>query len=166
MTLKIEEMVEAGIHVCISSGNSAFKADVPGGIDYNNYVRIPVEGTNNVVSTETINYHRPASPYHEKAYFVGNIASAPIGSSKSDAANDYSVRGPAVNIWAPGSDIMSASSSNTTGSKVFDYPGDARFKIESMTGTSQSSPAGCGCIGTSPSESTVHFSCKINEKGS
>ena len=144
--IEIEEMIDAGIHVCISSGNSAFKADIPGGIDYNNYVRIPVQGSNGVVSTETIRYHRPASPYHEKAYFVGNIASAPIGSSKSDAANDYSVRGPAVNIWAPGSDIMSASSNNATGSEVFDYPGDTGFKIESMTGTSQSSPQVAGVL--------------------
>ena len=144
--VEIEEMIEAGIHVCISAGNSYYKADIPGGVDYNNYVVMPVT-TNGVVSNETIRYHRPASPYHENAYFVGNIASSPrISTRKDDAAQVSSVRGPAVNMWAPGTDIMSASASASSGSDVFGYPDDSSFKVESMTGTSQASPQVAGVL--------------------
>ena len=144
--VEIEEMIEAGIHVCISAGNSYYKADVPGGVDYNNYVVMPIT-TNGVVSNETIKHHRPASPYHENAYFVGNISSSPrISSRKDDAAEVSSVRGPAVNVWAPGTDIMSASASSASGSEVFNYPDNSNFKIQSMTGTSQASPQVAGVL--------------------
>lgn len=144
--VEIEEMIESGIHVCISAGNSYYKADVPNGVDYNNYVVMPVT-TNGVMSNETIRYHRPASPYHENAYFVGNIASAPrISYRKDDAAQVSSVRGPAVNMWAPGTDIMSATKSDASGSDVFGYPSDSGFKVQSMTGTSQASPQVAGVL--------------------
>lgn len=144
--VEIEEMIEAGIHVCISAGNGYIKSDVPGGIDYNNYMRIPVT-TNGSTSTQTIRYHRPASPYHENAYFVGNISSSPRNSlMKVDGAEQSSNRGPAVNVWAPGTDIMSATSNNSSGDGVFNYPDTAGYKIESMSGTSQASPQVAGVL--------------------
>lgn len=144
--VEIEEMIEAGIHVCISAGNGYIKSDVPGGSDYGNYVRIPVT-TNGSTSTQTIRYHRPASPYHENAYFVGNISSSPRNSlMKVDGAEQSSNRGPAINVWAPGTDIMSATSNNSSGDGVFNYPDTAGYKIESMSGTSQASPQVAGVL--------------------
>lgn len=144
--VEIEEMVEAGIHVCISAGNGYVKSDVSGGTDYNNYAVFPVT-TNGITSNQTIHYHRPASPYHESAYFVGNISSSPRNSLlKVDGAEQSSNRGPAVNVWAPGTDIMSATSNMSTRDDVFNYPDNAGYKVESMTGTSQAAPQVAGVL--------------------
>lgn len=144
--VEIEEMIEAGIHVCISAGNGYIKSDVPGGVDYNNYAVFPVT-TNGITSNETIRYHRPASPYHENAYFVGNISSSPRNSlMKVDGAEQSSNRGPAVNVWAPGTDIMSATNSSSTGDDVFNYPDNASYKIKSVSGTSQAAPQVAGVL--------------------
>lgn len=144
--VEIEEMVEAGIHVCISAGNGYVKSEVSGGVDYNNYAVFPVT-TNGITSNENIYYHRPASPYHESAYFVGNISSSPRNSLlKVDGAEQSSNRGPAVNVWAPGTDIMSATSNMSTRNDVFNYPDDAGYKVESMTGTSQAAPQVAGVL--------------------
>jgi len=45
----IEEMIDAGIIICIAAGNSYHKIDISGGTDYNNNV---------VTDTGTKNYHR------------------------------------------------------------------------------------------------------------
>lgn len=136
--VEVEEMIDAGIHVCISAGNNYYKADVSTGPDYNNSVL--VDGT-------TYNYHRPSSPYHEDAFFVGNISSeAKTVGGSTDYPHPTSVRGPAVNVWAPGTDIMSAASNTVSASHtdVFAYPEDANFKVMSITGTSQASPQVAG----------------------
>jgi hypothetical protein len=136
--VEVEEMIDAGIHVCISAGNNYYKADVFGGPDYNNSV---------VIDGTTYTYHRPASPYHEDAFFVGNISSeAKTSGGSTDFPNPNSARGPAVNVWAPGTDIMSAASNTVSSSHsdVFDYPDDPNYKIMSISGTSQASPQVAG----------------------
>jgi subtilisin family serine protease len=130
----IQELIDAGIHVCIAAGNNGHKIDVPNGADYNNYI-----DTDN----GRIWYHRGSSPYDDEAFIVGNVDSrlhrkgeAKIGSSEC---------GPGVNIWAPGTDIMSACSTvNDMGNGVGAYPKNRRFKIVSITGTSMASPQICG----------------------
>ena len=34
----VEECIAAGVHICIAAGNNSFKADVSGGLDYDNIV--------------------------------------------------------------------------------------------------------------------------------
>jgi hypothetical protein len=96
----IEELIAAGVIVCIAAGNRATKIDVSGGIDYNNFV---------VTDSGTIYYQRGSSPYSDNALMVGSL-----DSTTNDATNDqratYSETGPGVSIWAPGTDIMSATS--------------------------------------------------------
>ena len=137
--VEVEEMIDAGIHVCISAGNNYYKSDVPSGQDYYNYVT--VNGSNYY-------YHRPSSPYNSKAYFVGNISSAPrISGSSTESAYETSTRGPAINMWAPGTDIMSAASNTVaSGNTTFSHPDDASFKVMSKTGTSQSAPQVAGVL--------------------
>lgn len=135
---EIEDMIDSGIHVCISAGNDFYKADVQGGIDYDNSV------THN---GSTFLYHRPGSPYSPRAFFVGSIDN--ITNNGTDRPANYSKKGPAVNVWAPGNAIMStASNENDTeyNAVTFDYPADSNYKIMNIGGTSMSSPQVAGLL--------------------
>lgn len=136
---EIEDMVSDGIVVCIASGNSYYKSDVTGGPDFDNQV---------TMSNGTRFYHRPGSPYASTALYVGNIDST-TQTEIVDGVTVYhdrpaasSVRGPAVDIWAPGSSIMSCASNfnNTFNYTQYDYPDNDAFKIMSIGGTSMASP--------------------------
>jgi subtilisin family serine protease len=135
---EIDDMIDAGIHVCIASGNDFYKADVIDGLDYNNTV---THGGN------TYSYHRPGSPYSTRAFMVGSIDSAT--NNGTDRPANYSKKGPAVNIWAPGNSIMSTASNENDAEYngvTLDYPEDSNFKIMYIGGTSMSSPQVAGLL--------------------
>ena len=131
---EVEDMIDAGIHICIAAGNRFSKIDIPTGLDYNNDV---------VFGGTTYNYHRGSSPYSEEAFMVGNIDSEVNSGVDRTAASTN--RGPGVNIYAPGDNIMSTSSvladSNYT---LLDYPANSLYKIMSIGGTSMASPQVAG----------------------
>lgn len=136
---EVEDMINDGVVVCIASGNSYYKSDVAGGPDFDNSVTF---------SSGTRFYHRPGSPHATNAFYVGNIDSAVNAETLGgetiyhDRPAGSSVRGPAVDIWAPGSNIMSTASNfnNTFGYSQLDYPDDNNYKIMSIGGTSMASP--------------------------
>ena len=125
----IQEMIDAGIHVVIAAGNSSFKADISGGVDYNN-------------SSASYYYHRGSSPYNDNAIYVGSIDSNTHGGGLEQISS-FSVRGPAVDIYAPGSNIRSAFS-NTNGHNDSNYYLNSSYKQGSISGTSMASPQVCG----------------------
>ena len=129
----IEEMIDAGIVVCIAAGNRATKIDVVGGIDYDNFV---------VTNNGTIYYHRGSSPYSDRAFMVGSMDST-VYDATFDQRATYSETGPGVNIWAPGTDIMSACS-NTNAFSGQAYHLNASFKQMNISGTSMASPQVAG----------------------
>jgi len=131
----IEELIAAGVIVCIAAGNRATKIDVSGGTDYNNFV---------VTDNGTFYYHRGSSPYSDNALMVGSL-----DSTTYDATNDqratYSETGPGVSIWAPGTDIMSATSTtNKWGVGSQNYYLNASYKQTNISGTSMATPQVAG----------------------
>ena len=135
---EIEDMIDAGIHIVVASGNNYYKADVSTGLDYNNSV---------VYGSEVYFYHRGSSPFSEEAFIVGNIDTDIQDDSGTarDKISETSTRGPAVNIYAPGTNIMSTLS-NTSAYAQVDYPGDSNFKVGSISGTSMAAPQVAGLI--------------------
>jgi subtilisin family serine protease len=133
---EIEDMIADGIHICIAAGNNFHKVDLPAGDDYDNTV---------VFGGVTRNYHRGSSPYSDNAFMVGNINSSTVfGVDRTSAT---STRGPGVNIWAPGTDIHAACSSNSYRigqSYVTQHPDDPSFYIMRISGTSMASPQVAG----------------------
>ena len=137
--VEVEDMVRDGIVVCIAAGNSYYKSDIPTGPDYNNTV---------TVGGSIRSYHRPGSPHADTAFYVGNLDSSvnteTVGGQTvyHDRPAGSSVKGPAVDIWAPGTNIMSTASNfnNTFGYSQQDYPADPNYKIMSISGTSMASP--------------------------
>lgn len=144
---EVADMIDDGIHVCIAGGNDYYKADVSTGDDYNNTVTYG--GT-----TDT--YHRPSSPYDPRAFCVGNISTAVVSETDLSDTNIFrdglaasSKRGPAVNIWAPGTNIMAATStqrSTVYNSASVTYPENDAYEIMSISGTSMASPQVCGVV--------------------
>lgn len=131
----VQELIDAGVHVCIAAGNNYHKVDVEDGIDYDNYAQ---------TNLGRIYYHRGSSPFDNEAHIVGNIDSAlETGGLEQKAAS--STTGPGVSIWAPGTDIMSATS---TVNKFTDgpYPGNTDFKITNISGTSMAAPQIAGLL--------------------
>ena len=129
----IEEMISAGIIVCIAAGNRATKVDMSGGTDYNNFV---------VTDGGTIYYHRGSSPYSDNALIVGSMDST-VYDATYDQKATYSETGPGVSIFAPGTDIMS-STSNTNRFSGQSYYLNASYKQCNISGTSMAAPQVAG----------------------
>jgi len=144
---EVEDMIDDGIHVCIAGGNDYYKADVSTGDDYDNTVSF---------GFTTNTYHRPSSPYDPRAFCVGNISTAVVSETDLSGTNIFrdglaasSKRGPAVNIWAPGTNIMAATStqrSTVYNSASVTYPENDAYEIMSISGTSMASPQVCGVV--------------------
>ena len=131
----IEEMIDAGIVVCIAAGNRSHKIDVSGGLDYDNYV---------TTNTGTIYYNRGSSPHSDRAFIVGSMDSTTY-SSELDQKATYSETGPGITIWAPGTNIMSACS-NTNAFSGQAYHLNGSYKQVNISGTSMASPQVAGVV--------------------
>lgn len=134
----IEELIDAGVHVVIASGNSYYKIDVPGGPDYDNTVDLGL-------GQEF--YHRGSSPFSTRAFIVGNVSDSTFDDNGTplDRTWESSNRGPGVNIWAPGTNIISSASNVTVfGSSTGDY--DGTYNLANITGTSMAAPQVAGVI--------------------
>jgi len=132
----VDVMTAAGINVIKAAGNDGLKIDVSGGADYNNIIQLKYIANN--VSIGTGVYMRGASPISNTAIIVGALDSTTY-SSTLDKKAYYSDAGPMVDIFAAGSNVQSAWSSNsaTAGST---YYGNSSFKQYNDNGTSMASP--------------------------
>lgn len=130
----LEELIAAGVTVCISASNSPYKHDLSTGADYNNFA---------TTSVGTVYYHQGSSPHSNLAIKVGSIDSTPYNSTTERNAS-YSTKGPAVDIWAPGNDIMSATSNVTEDIAVSQYYLNNDFNQALLNGTSMASPQVAG----------------------
>ena len=129
----IQELIDAGIHVCIAAGNYYQKIDVPSGADYNNWFN---RGAGNIY------YHRGSSPSDDEAILVGNMDST-VHSGGLEQKASSSENGPGVDIYAPGTNVMAACST-TTEFTAGTYPQNSSYKICNISGTSMASPQVCG----------------------
>jgi subtilisin family serine protease len=129
----IQELIDAGVVVCIAAGNSYQKIDKSTGVEYNN---------NMVTNTGTIYYHRGSSPYDDQAIIVGSLDSS-VYDSNQDQKSTFSNTGPGVDIYAPGSNIMS-SCSNTNEIGGQNYYFNTSYKQANISGTSMAAPQVAG----------------------
>jgi subtilisin family serine protease len=140
----IEELLEAGVHVCVAAGNRSNKIDEVGGDDYDN---------NYTDDGDTNYYHRGSSPYGDagndgspRAIIVGNMDSN-VASATNDQKATSSETGPGVDIYAPGTNIMSATSTtNKWGGGSQNYYLNSSFKQTNISGTSMASPQVAGVL--------------------
>jgi len=133
----VEELIEAGVHVVIAAGNNYHKIATPTDPDYNNYYTTSFG--------QTKYYHRGSSPYSTNALMVGNIDSA-LDADGNEQVAQSSEKGPGVDVYAPGTNIFSATS--TTNRFTDAQYNDTSFRIANIGGTSMAAPQIAGLIAT------------------
>jgi subtilisin family serine protease len=134
----VEEMIDAGIHITIAAGNRSNKIDVSGGTDYNN----------SFTSSGVKYYHRGSSPHSQNAFMVGNMDSTSANST-TDQKVQSSETGPGVDIYAPGTNIMSCTSITnkfTDASYALPSYNDDDWRQCNIGGTSMAAPQVAGVI--------------------
>lgn len=131
---EVDDMIDAGIHICIAAGNNYYKADISGGDDYDNTV---------TAGGQTFNYHRGSSPKNTRAFMVGNVDTS-VAAGNIDELAESSTKGPLVNIHAPGTSIFAACSTTNDGYSTIASPDDANYRVMSISGTSMASPQVAG----------------------
>lgn len=135
----IDEMIDAGINVVIAAGNTRHKIDIDGGDDYDNHFYRAT------ASTTPVYYHRGGSPYSDRAVVVGNLDSEEYGGGLEQKALS-SETGPGVDLYAPGTNIMSASSNASIYQQGAYSFGNAFWKQMNISGTSMAAPQVAGAM--------------------
>jgi subtilisin family serine protease len=129
----VQELLDAGVVVCVAAGNRSFKIDTIGGTDYNNTIQ---------TDTGTKYIHRGSSPHDDDAISVGNSDRVAFSSTLDQKATS-SETGPGVDIYAPGTNIIS-SCSTTNRFGASSYYNNATFRQVNISGTSMASPQVAG----------------------
>lgn len=113
----VEDMIDAGVIFVTAAGNTQWKHDIPGGLDYDNYIKSSSFWPNLgsiadavVLSGDPIYYNRKGSPTAPNAINVGSVDNETKDATNSDFRSSFSERGPRVDIYAPGSNVISAGS--------------------------------------------------------
>jgi hypothetical protein len=134
LEVDIADAVDEGIIVLGAAGNNYSKIDVPGGVDFDN--RFSVNGN-------TYWFNEGASPGAASLPdgTPTTICVGSIGTTVQEFKSDFSNCGPRVEIYAPGSSIMS--SVNSTG---VNDPRNSQFRIIKYSGTSMASPQVTGIL--------------------
>jgi len=139
----IENAIDEGILFVGAAGNGRWKHDVPGGPDWNNTFEMANRYPASV--NQPYYYMRGSSPTandttENGGYDIPNICVGSVDSIQIDQKVLYSDCGPGVDIWAPGTHIVSALPSGTND------PRNSSFKIGKFSGTSMASPQVCGIL--------------------
>ena len=133
----VQDAINDGIIVVSSAGNSYWMCDLPTGSDFNNYYQIGA-----------------STYYHSKGSSPGADANAicvgSVGDVKDEYKSDFSNIGPRVDIWSPGSNIISSVFDTTASTEGYgtlvNDPRDANFKLADIDGTSMSGPQVAGYL--------------------
>jgi subtilisin family serine protease len=133
----VAELLAAGVVLCGSAGNYYQTLDVPGGLDYDNYfLQLSNPGPPPVYFIRY--YMQGGSPAcADGVICVGNVG-ATFNTPEQKSSSSES--GPRVDVWAPGTNIVSATSTVNNFGATTAYPFNPAFKIMSISGTSMASP--------------------------
>ena len=133
----IQDAINDGVIVVASAGNSYWRMDIPTGIDYSNYF----------ISNGFGYYHSQGS---SPGSAPNVICVGSIGAGASEAKADYSNCGPRIDIWAPGSNIVSSVYNSTAASEfgitLVNDPRNSSYKLGSISGTSMAGPQVTGIL--------------------
>ena len=117
-----------------SAGNGRWKHDLPGGIDWDNTFEM-----NNRYPGQVYYYMRGTSPTANDVN-MPNICVGAVDANAVDQKSYFSDCGPGVDIWAPGTNILSSYVSGAAD------PRNASYLFGKINGTSMASPQVCGVL--------------------
>lgn len=131
------DAINDGVIIISSAGNSYWNVNIASGADYNNSYTyngntiIPMQGSTPGAAD-------------------GCICVGSIGTKTQEYKSDFSNFGERVDIWAPGSNIISSVYNSTAASEfgitLADDPRNSTYKLGSISGTSMSGPQVAGII--------------------
>lgn len=140
----IEQAINEGIIYVGAAGNGSWKHDVPGGLDWNNTFEMAGRYPDSV--TNPYYYMRGTSPtandttsHPDGRFDIPNICVGSIDVTSGDYKATYSDCGPGVDIFAPGTNIISTYPSGVGDSRGSGFLGK-------LSGTSMASPQVCGVL--------------------
>ena len=140
----IEQAINEGIIYVGAAGNGSWKHDVPGGVDWNNTFEMAQRYPDSV--TNPYYYMRGSSPtandntaHPDGTFDIPNICVGSIDVTISDYKATYSDCGPGIDIFAPGTNIISTFPSGVSDSRGSGFLGK-------LSGTSMASPQVCGVL--------------------
>lgn len=136
----IEDAIDAGVITIGAAGNGRWKHDIPGGPDWDNTFEM---------NGQTYYYMRGTSPTANDDLVNGDydipnicVGATDVGlTSGLDRKVSFSDCGPGVDIYAPGTSIMSA---HNSGSAL--DPRNGSYRISKISGTSMASPQVAGLV--------------------
>jgi subtilisin family serine protease len=130
LEIDIQDAINEGIIIVSSAGNDTMKIDVLNGTSWNDEVK---------AGNVWYQYHRGSSPSAD----ANVICVGAVGNYSLDTETKayYSNYGPRINVWAPGSSIISSVHTNGTAD-----PRNSNFLLDIYSGTSMASPQVCGVI--------------------
>ena len=139
----IEDAIDEGILYVGAAGNGRWKHDVPGGLDWDNTFEMANRYPGSV--TQPYYYMRGTSPTANDTtanggYDIPNICVGSVDTIQIDQKVQYSDCGPGVDIWAPGTYIMSALPFGVLDDR------NSSFSNGKFSGTSMASPQVCGVL--------------------
>ena len=141
----IEQAINEGIIYVGAAGNGRWKHDVPGGSDWNNTFEMAGRYPDSVANPYY--YMRGSSPtandntaHPDGNFDIPNICVGSIDVTTGDYKATYSDTGPGVDIFAPGTNIISALPSGVSDSR------NSSFFLGKFSGTSMASPQVCGVL--------------------
>ena len=140
----IEQAINEGIIYVGAAGNGSWKHDVPGGLDWNNTFEMAGRYPDSVANPYY--YMRGTSPtandttsHPDGNFDIPNICVGSIDVTSGDYKATYSDCGPGVDIFAPGTNIISSVPSGVSDSRGSGFLGK-------LSGTSMASPQVCGVL--------------------
>lgn len=147
------DMISVGVIHCHAAGNNGCKVEANTGVDYNNRYGIITNVVGGLPILSNTFYHRPNSPHANASINVGSTYYL-----SSDGASEYRASyshfGTGIDIWAPGTGIVSsfANVSHSFGSQNksnYEHANgyiDPNFYQANDSGTSMASPQVAGIV--------------------
>ena len=133
MESDIADAIADGILFVGAAGNSGHKSVLPGNVDYDNRVQYIGD------PFPEYYYHRGTAPTA-----LGSVISVgAISALQNDSKADFSVCGEAVDVYAPGQEIISSVHDNGGGAND---SRDSNYNLIKYQGTSMASPQVCGIL--------------------
>jgi len=124
----IQDCINEGIIFIGAAGNDSYKIDSVNGTDYENYLR----------TSSNYYYHRGMSPASDST----SLCVGAVNANASEEKASFSNCGPRIDVYAPGSFIMSSVNSAFG---TYDFRDEFKY-IDKFSGTSMASPQVCGIV--------------------
>jgi hypothetical protein len=133
----VRTAMNEGIIFVGAAGNGLWKHDIPGGIDWDNTFEMGIRYPASVA--QPYYTHRGTSPTANDTN-MPNICVGAVDANSTDQKSYYSDCGPGVDIWAPGTNIISSYLSGASDSR------NGSYFFGKINGTSMASPQVCGVL--------------------